>query len=107
LAGPFNKRPRDIVLLNQKFYAIVSYDQDQASRVGERRGGNTGSQGFEALRVQPKTRVERKTVFFIFFLRNPLKSPDSEKLLKGNESKVSFISFHKLAFPCEDFALQL
>jgi hypothetical protein len=32
-----------------------------------------------------------------------LKSPDSEKLLKGNESKIAFISFHELAFSCIDF----
>jgi hypothetical protein len=60
-----------------------------------------------ALPAQPTTRVERKAGFFIFFVRNALKSHESKKLMKGNERKVSFISFHKLAFPYEDFALRL
>jgi hypothetical protein len=49
----------------------------------------------------PKTQnatPDRTADFFIFFARNPLKSPDSEKLMKGNESKFAFISFHGLAF---------
>jgi hypothetical protein len=44
------------------------------------------------------TRVGPKGDFFIFFARNPLKSPDSEKLLKENESNFPFICFHKFAF---------
>src|SRR6185437_8081314 len=40
----------------------------------------TGGEGaLEPFRVQPETRVERKENFFIFFGRNSLKSPDSEK----------------------------
>jgi len=37
------------------------------------------SGALEPFRVQPETRVERKENFFIFFGRNSLKSPDSEK----------------------------
>jgi hypothetical protein len=36
--------------------------------------------------------------FFIFFRRNPLKSPNSKKQIKGNESKFTFIYLHWLAF---------
>ena len=36
--------------------------------------------------------------FFIFFARNPLKRPDSEKEMKGNESFFPFISFPFLSF---------
>jgi hypothetical protein len=35
--------------------------------------------------------------FFIRIRCNPLKSPDSEKEMKGNESLFIFISFHFLA----------
>jgi hypothetical protein len=40
-----------------------------------------------------------------FLARNPLKSPDSEKLMKTNESKLPFISFLELAFIWIEFAL--
>jgi hypothetical protein len=36
--------------------------------------------------------------FSIFIRRNPLKSPDSEKFMKANESYFAFISFHGLSF---------
>jgi len=35
--------------------------------------------GFKAFFPQPETRVKDEQIVFIFFLRNPLKSPDSEK----------------------------
>jgi hypothetical protein len=49
---------------------------------------------FEVFGPQPETRVGRERNFFIFFARNPLKSPDSEKLMKANESYFAFICFH-------------
>jgi len=42
--------------------------------------------------------LTRRGIFFIFFGCNPLKSPDSEKLMKANESNFPFICFHLLAF---------
>jgi hypothetical protein len=36
--------------------------------------------------------------FFYFFARNQLKSLDSEKLMKGNESFFPFISLHFLSY---------
>jgi hypothetical protein len=36
-----------------------------------------------------------------------LKSPDSEKFLKINESNFAFICFHFFAFTCREFARQL
>jgi hypothetical protein len=48
--------------------------------------------------LQPGRVPRRGGDFFIFFRRNPLKSPDSEKQIKGNESKFPFIYFHWLAF---------
>jgi hypothetical protein len=47
-------------------------------------------------RAQPEIAGE----FFYLIGRNPLKSPDSEKLLKGNESNFPFICFHLLSFIC-------
>jgi hypothetical protein len=47
----------------------------------------------ETLVAQPERRVGGRPLFFIFFRRNPLKSPDSEKEIKGNESNFPFISF--------------
>jgi hypothetical protein len=41
----------------------------------------------EAIWAQPETRVKPEADFFIWIRRNPLKSPDSEKEMKGNESK--------------------
>jgi hypothetical protein len=35
---------------------------------------------------------------FIFIRGNALKSPDSEKLMKANESNFAFIYFHFLSF---------
>jgi hypothetical protein len=58
----------------------------------ERRNAN------KTLQLQPGERVEPSGNFFIFFARNPLKSPDSEKLLKVNESYFAFIFLHSLAF---------
>jgi len=43
--------------------------------------------------------VGRRADFFIFFARNRLKSPDSEKEMKGNERSFPFISFRGLSFP--------
>jgi hypothetical protein len=43
--------------------------------------------------AQPERRVEGLRDFLISIHRNPLKTPDSEKLLKGNESIFAFISF--------------
>jgi hypothetical protein len=36
--------------------------------------------------------------FFIFIRRNALKRPDSEKLMKANESNFAFIYLHFLSF---------
>ena len=46
----------------------------------------------------------RATRFFIFFGHNPLKSPDSQKLMKENESHFPFMSFHVLSFPFLSFS---
>jgi hypothetical protein len=35
--------------------------------------------------------------FFLLFARNPLKSPDSKKQMKANESYFAFINLHLLA----------
>jgi hypothetical protein len=43
-------------------------------------------------------RAEAAKDFSIFIRRNALKSLDSEKLMKGNESYFPFISFHWLSF---------
>jgi hypothetical protein len=59
---------------------------------------------FEASCAQPGTRVQQAADFFIFSPRNPLKSHDSEKLMKGNESFFPFISLQFLSFPCADLA---
>ena len=40
----------------------------------------------------------RLGIFFYFLARKPLKSPDSEKLMKTNERNFAFIYFHLLAF---------
>jgi hypothetical protein len=43
----------------------------------------------------------------IFIGRNPLKSPDSEKKMKGNENNFPFISFHFLCFCLHGFRLEV
>ena len=45
--------------------------------------------------------------FQIFSARNPLKSPDSEKKMKANESDFSFICLLFLAFSFAQLALRL
>jgi hypothetical protein len=59
-----------------------------------------GSAGWEGARLfekpskpQPGARVRGREKFFIFFGHNLLKSPDSEKLMKINESKFAFVFF--------------
>jgi hypothetical protein len=49
---------------------------------------------------QPERRADGRGVFFIFFARNPLKNPDSEKFMKTNESFFAFIDLHWLALAC-------
>jgi len=44
---------------------------------------------------------------FCFFACNPLKSPDSEKFMKTNESNFAFICFRLLSFSSIDLALWL
>src|SRR3984957_8291623 len=44
-----------------------------------------------ALPAQPQTRVERKIGFFIFFVRNALKSHESKKI-NEREMKAKFLS---------------
>jgi hypothetical protein len=51
-----------------------------------------------ALAADIEIRVEAAKDFSIFIRRNLLKSPDSEKLMKENESYFSFIFFHFLSF---------
>jgi hypothetical protein len=56
---------------------------------------SSGTRGFP----QPGKRVELEADFFIFLARNPLISPDSEKLMKTNESfLLSFPCFYLLLF---------
>jgi hypothetical protein len=45
-----------------------------------------------------RTGFEAQRRFFYFFPRNSLKSPDSKKQIKTNESKFAFIYLHLLAF---------
>jgi hypothetical protein len=42
--------------------------------------------------VQPEARVARKTDFFIWIRRNPLKSPESAEGIQGNPSFFAWIS---------------
>ena len=75
-----------------------------------RAGGHDGARGKgwkRAPRAQPGARAERRAEFSIFFAHNPLKSPDSKKLMKENESLFSFIFFHFLAVVYKQFALRL
>jgi len=41
----------------------------------------------------------------IFIGHNPLKSPDSEKKMKGTENNFAFVSFHLLCFCLHGFRL--
>jgi hypothetical protein len=59
----------------------------------ERVSGEAG----EGNSAHPGTRVKRWPNLFIF-ARNQLKSLDSEKLMKGNESFFPFISLHFLSY---------
>jgi hypothetical protein len=52
----------------------------------------------KALAADIEIRVEAAKDFSIFIRRNLLKSPDSEKLMKENESYFAFIFFHFLSF---------
>src|SRR5262249_55060880 len=58
-------------------------------------------------RAQPDGQVEGEADFFIFFACNPLKSPDSEKLMKTNERNFPFICLHLLSFISSEFSLRL
>jgi hypothetical protein len=58
-------------------------------RPGGRRTAEEKMRGLnspETFRTQPETRVE----FFIWIGRNPLKSPDSDKLNQGNPSDFAW-----------------
>jgi hypothetical protein len=62
---------------------------------------------FRNLRTQPETRAKAEVVFFYFFGGNPLKSHNSKKLMKANESSFAFIHLHFLSFICRDLAPRL
>lgn len=47
--------------------------------------------------AQPEPRNPADGGFFYFFARNPLKNPNSEKLMKGVESFFPFVSFRFLS----------
>ena len=69
------------------------------SRIGLRLSGKIGAEEedgwlFETSDLQPEREIGRRWIFFIFFGRNPLISPDSEKKMKRNESNFAFISLH-------------
>jgi hypothetical protein len=52
----------------------------------------------EAREHNPRREFGGRRIFY-FFARNPLKSPDSKKLVQGNESLFPFISLHLFSFP--------
>jgi hypothetical protein len=45
----------------------------------------------KAFRAQPRTRVEAREDFFIWIRRNPLKNPESTKVIQGNPSFFPWI----------------
>jgi hypothetical protein len=57
--------------------------------------------------VQPEARVARKTDFFIWIRRNPLKSPDSAEGIQGNPSFFAWIPLDLLGFIWLSFDLRL
>ena len=69
--------------------------------------GEVGCHSEKMAFVQPVTRAGQKKSFSIRIGRNLLKSQESEKLLKGNESKRPFVLFHFLAFSFAELTLRL
>jgi hypothetical protein len=58
-------------------------------------------------RTQPRTRVASESDFFIFFRRNPLKSPESAKGIQGNPSFFAWFSLVFLGVIWPELALGL
>src|ERR1700733_8584967 len=70
-------------------------------------GGGRERPAFERRAHNLRREPNGEEIFFILIGRNPLKSPDSEKEMKGNKGNFPFISFRQLALICVDFALRL
>jgi hypothetical protein len=86
--GLTSKKARQSVAENENFCYIISYQQN-AQRSFPRDDWTEEKASLQTFRP-----AEAAKDFFIFIRCNSLKSPDSEKIMKGNERNFPFISFH-------------
>ena len=76
----------------------------EGSRQGRSGRRNENGKAFEASGTQPETRVVRAAKNFVFFARNPLKSPESAKEIQGNPSIFPWNSLVFLGFIWRELA---
>jgi hypothetical protein len=100
-------RARKCFTKNRIHAISLSLAESDLRVVAERRAARGKDRKFWVSGVcpQPETRVKGRGIFFIFFSRNSLKSPDSAKGIQGNPSFFPWFYLDLLGFIWSEFAL--